>query len=148
MERLPYIDEHSTLIGVSPERVWPALISVLRSDLGDRTPPQLTRLLALAPPQRRGEWRGELTRGDTLPGFEAAEVRAGQHLALYGHHRFSRYSLVFQLDADGPDGCILRACTRADFPGLAGRAYRALVIGSGGHRILVRRILRHVARRA
>jgi hypothetical protein len=38
------------------------------------------------------------------------------------------------------------ARTWAEFPGPAGAAYRALVIGSGGHRLVVRRMLRRVAR--
>src|ERR1700689_2157125 len=140
MERLPYIDEHSTRIGAPPTRVWPALISMLRSDLS--APQQLTRLLALSPPTLSGEWCGELARGDTLPGFDAADVRFPHHLGLYGEHRFSRYSLEFQLEPDGADGCILHARTRAAFPGPVGRVYRALVIGSGGGRILVRTLVR------
>jgi hypothetical protein len=43
---------------------------------------------------------------------------------------------------------MLRARSYAEFPGPAGRVYRALVIGSGGHRIMVRRLLRDVADRA
>jgi hypothetical protein len=39
----------------------------------------------------------------------------------------------------------LRALTFAAFPGVHGKAYRALVIGSGGHRIVVRRMLKRVA---
>ncbi|MDQ6710077.1 MAG: hypothetical protein M3Z11_05920 [Candidatus Dormibacteraeota bacterium] len=69
-------------------------------------------------------------------------------LALRGAHRFSTYALVFELDANGATACTLRAQSWAAFPGLAGRAYRALVIGTGGHRLVVRRLLRRAARRA
>jgi hypothetical protein len=44
------------------------------------------------------------------------------------------------------DGGRLHARTQAAFPGLRGRLYRAAVIGSGGHRIITRRLLRQVAR--
>jgi hypothetical protein len=42
----------------------------------------------------------------------------------------------------------LRATTWAAFPGVAGTVYRALVIGTGGHRIVVRRILKRIAAEA
>jgi len=41
------------------------------------------------------------------------------------------------------DGEVLRARTEAAFPGLLGRLYRAAVIGSGGHRLVARRLLRN-----
>jgi hypothetical protein len=51
------------------------------------------------------------------------------------------------LDAADPptDGVRLRALTFAAFPGLHGKVYRALVIGSGGHRVVVRRMLKRIA---
>ena len=69
---------------------------------------------------------------------------APRRLALRGRHPFATYRLVYELDPEA-DGVRLRALTFADFPGLRGRVYRALVIGSGGHRIVVRRMLRRVA---
>jgi hypothetical protein len=148
MERLPYIDEHSIRIGATREGVWSALASVLRSDLGGSTPGLLARMLGVVPARSRGDWRGTLQLGDTLPGFAVAEVRFPERLALCGEHRFSRYALVFELDASDGARCTLRAQTWAEFPGGAGRAYRALVIGTRGHRVVVRRMLRRVARRA
>lgn len=35
--------------------------------------------------------------------------------------------------------------TFAKFPGIRGKIYRALVIGSGGHRVMVRRMLGRIA---
>jgi hypothetical protein len=148
MEQLPYIDEHSTVIGATRERVWDALVSTLRTDLGGAAPAVVKRALGLAPSEARGDWRGTLQQGDALPGFAVLEAHAPQRLALRGGHRFSRYALVFELDANGDTSCTLRAETRAEFPGLTGRAYRALVIGTGGHRLAVGRLLRNVARRA
>lgn len=147
MEQLPYIDEHSIQIRATREEAWRALVSVLRTDLGGSTTLPLTRLLGVEPAQLRGDWRGEIRLGDTLPGFAVAETRSPERLALHGEHRFSRYALVFELDATDAAGCTLRAQTWAEFPGNAGRAYRALVIGTRGHRVVVHRLLRKVARR-
>ncbi|HEX5852341.1 MAG TPA: hypothetical protein VFY36_04555 [Solirubrobacteraceae bacterium] len=147
MERLPYIDEHSITIGATRERVWEALVSTLRANLGTTTPTPLRMLLDVAPAEARGDWRGALSIGDALPGFSIAEVSHPERLALSGHHRFSRYALVFEIDSIDAERSTLRARTSAAFPGLAGRVYRALVIGSRGHRLVVRRLLRSIAGR-
>jgi hypothetical protein len=112
MEQLPYIDEHSRLVGASRERVWAALPGIKRAQ----------------------------------PGFHVAEAIQPQRLELRGSHPFSRYMLVFELDERGTGQSLLRAQTWAVFPGFKGRIYRALVIGSGGHRIAVRLWLRQIAR--
>jgi hypothetical protein len=148
MERLPYIDEHSIRIAATREEVWSALASVLRTDLGGSAPGLIARLLGVQPAQLRGDWRATPQLGDTLPGFAVAEIDFPERLALRGQHRFSRYALVFELDASDASHCALRAQTWAEFPGCAGRAYRALVIGTRGHRVIVRRLLRRVAGRA
>jgi len=70
-----------------------------------------------------------------------AEAEPGRRLALRGRHRFANYRLTFIFD-----GGLLRAQTHAEFPGILGRLYRAAVIGSGGHRIITRHMLRQVAR--
>ena len=122
-------------------------MSVFRTDLGGNAPRSLTRLLGVVPARSQGDWRGPLHLGDTLPGFAVAEIHPPERLALRGEHRFSRYALVFELDATDTARCTLRAQTWAEFPGSAGRVYRALVIGTRGHRVVVRRLLRKVARR-
>ncbi|MHB8235361.1 MAG: hypothetical protein ACYDHT_11980, partial [Solirubrobacteraceae bacterium] len=81
-------------------------------------------------------------------GFSVARCEPPSLLELRGRHRFSRYALVFELAAVGEERCRLSARSYAEFPGLAGRAYRALVIGSGGHRVVVRRMLREIAERS
>ncbi len=148
MEQLPYIDEHSITIDATCEHVWGALAQALRTDFGGAASAPLTRLLGVTPAQARGNWRGTLQAGDALPGFAVAETHAPERLELRGRHRFSRYALVFELDAIGTARCTLRAQTWAEFPGPIGRVYRALVIGTGGHRLIVRRLLCNVARRA
>jgi hypothetical protein len=147
MECLPYIDEHRIRIGATPDAVWEALVSVLRTQ-GGAVPLPLARAWGLTPGERRGDWSAPLRAGDSVPGFEVADVQRARRLALRGQHRFSRYALVFELEPTDTDGCTLRAQSWAAFPGVAGAAYRVLVIGTRGHRLAVRRLLRSVARRA
>jgi hypothetical protein len=147
MERLPYIDEHRTSIRASPDAAWDALLSVVRRQVGI-VPPRLARVWGLTPQVRRGEWTGSPSQGDALPGFEVSEVDRGRRLALRGRHRFSRYALVFDVEPTAVDACVVRARSWAAFPGAAGAAYRALVIGTGGHRVAVRRLLRSIERTA
>ena len=140
MERLPYIDEHSGHVGATPERTWTALTETLRAtfgggDLG-------ARLLGCEPLRETPGWAG--LPGQTLPGFGVAEAEPGRRLVLRGRHRFSEYQLTFLLDDDGR----VRAQTHAAFPGPHGRLYRAAVIGTRGHVLATRWMLRQVARRA
>jgi hypothetical protein len=130
MEPLAYVDEHRERIAATPERTWQALTRLVRG---------LTRP---APAAFAALWRLE-----PRSGFAIVEESAPRHLALRGRHRFARYELAFDVDPS-PGGVTLRARTHAEFPGVAGRAYRALVIGSGGHLLLVRRMLRRIARSA
>jgi hypothetical protein len=139
MEQLPYIDEHSTSIGAPRERVWITLASVLRHEIGGGS--GIARALGCDPVHGTPGFDGSLDQ--TLPGFRVVESEPGRKLALRGRHRFSHYQLTFLLEDDR-----LRAQTHAAFPGVLGRLYRAAVIGTGGHRIVTRRLLRQVARRA
>jgi hypothetical protein len=139
MERLPYIDEHAMTIGAPRDRVWVALTEVLHRET--RGGEVIARALGCEP--ARGTPRFDGTAGQTIPGFRVAEAEPGRRLALRGRHRFSDYQLTFVLE-DGR----LRAQTHAAFPGVLGRLYRAAVIGTRGHRLVTRRLLRQVARRA
>ena len=144
---MPYIDEHSRAIGATRERAWTALIASLRG-LGRTVPRAIVGPWGLQPARAQGDWSATPQLGDCLPGFAVERSQPPRVLALSGRHRFARYALVFELDETGEAGCALRARSYAEFPGAAGRVYRALVIGSGGHRVAVRRLLRDVARRA
>ncbi len=75
-------------------------------------------------------------------------MRRGELLSLRGGHRFSRYRLDFEVVEADAGRSQVWARTWAEFPGPAGAAYRALVIGSGGHRVVVRRMLGRVAQLA
>jgi hypothetical protein len=120
MEQLPYIDEHAISVCADRTRTWRALLSVVCRDPGDIS---------------------------TVPiGFVLDSVTTDKRLALKGRHLFAIYRLVFELDEkEGPPRTLLRAMTWSRFPGIAGRAYRALVISSGAHRLLVQWMLRRIA---
>jgi hypothetical protein len=85
---------------------------------------------------------------DGTRGFRVAVAAPGHELALVGRHPFSTYALVFRLDETGRGHTRLRAETRARFPGPAGALYRRLVIGTGGHTVVVRHMLRKVRKNA
>jgi hypothetical protein len=118
-------------MAATPEQAWDAVSKLVRSRLTRSAPSVFIALWKLEP----------------RSGFAVAEEEAPRHLALRGRHRFSRYELSFDVEPHA-DGVTVRARTAAEFPGLAGRAYRALVIGSGGHRLVVRAMLRQIARAA
>jgi hypothetical protein len=140
---LPYIDEHTTTIQVDdPGLAWSALGEVIERFW--RVPSLGTRLLQAEPAMRSGD---PLLAGSTLPGFAVVCAEPGRELALQGHHRFSSYALIFRLVPD-EHHTTLGAETRAAFPGMSGRAYRALVIGTRAHILVVRALLRATRRRA
>lgn len=137
MEQLPYIDEHSQRVDGPAGVVWAALLAVLRRDMGGSA--SIARMLGCDPARGTAEFTGQ--PGEAIPGFRVLEAEPGRRLVLRGRHRFSDYALTFVLDGDR-----LSAQTHAAFPGVLGRLYRAAVIGSGGHGVVTRRLLRRVAR--
>jgi hypothetical protein len=143
---LPFVDTHDTLVDASPAATWDALVVVVRASF-DRPGSALIARLLGCEPSRRGDSSPSVP-GATLPGFRVTAAEPGRQLALEGRHRFSRYRLVFVLDPVDDARCRLRAETWAAFPGLAGRAYRALVVGTHGHVLVVCLILALVCRRA
>lgn len=147
MEDLPYIDQGVRKIDVSPDQVWHALVGMLGS-LGQGLPSALVALWGLEPARRAGDWRCSPAVGDTIPGFGVVRVQRPRELVLRGGHRFARYELRFEITDEDHGSCVLHAHTSAVFPGPEGAIYRALVIGRGGHRLAVRKMLERIARRA
>jgi hypothetical protein len=137
MDPLPYIDDQSQPIDAPADEVWMALLKVLRRAMGGSAP--IARILGCDPARGTTGFAGR--PGETLPGFRVVEADPGRRLALRGRHRFSSYALTFFVEGDR-----LRAQTRAAFPGVLGWLYRTAVIGSGGHGVVTRRLLRQVAR--
>ncbi|MCV7384882.1 hypothetical protein [Mycolicibacter longobardus] len=119
MEQLPYIDEHAITIDASPAETWTALLAVLCRNPADPTSVPL--------------------------GFALDEATPPRRFALKGRHPFAVYRWVFELDDLGAGRTRVRSQTWAAFPGLHGKVYRALVIGSGGHRVVVQLMLRRIA---
>jgi hypothetical protein len=136
--RLPFIDEHAVEVAATRERAWDALREVLERSFRGRRTELFARLLGASQTQPRGD-PGET--GASIVGFRVARAQAPTELDLEGEHRFSRYALTFRLDALADQRSRIRAETRAEFPGLHGRAYRAAVIGTRAHVVLVRRLL-------
>lgn len=122
MERLPYIDEHAITVAAGRAETWAAVLRTICHDPHDPS--------------------------KVPTGFVLDEARPPERLALTGRHLFARYRWVFELDAAGPQRTRVRSATWADFPGVHGKVYRALVIGTGAHRVVVRATLRRIASRA
>jgi len=142
---LPYLDEHGVEIAASPEAVWESLCRVAEGSFSSPFAARFARLVGCEATGASGP--RPLAEGSTFPGFTVARAEPGSQLALAGRHRYSDYALIFHLAASG-SGTRLRAETRAQFPGAAGRLYRAAVIGTRGHVLVTMRLLKAVKRRA
>ncbi|WP_127481124.1 hypothetical protein [Nocardioides pantholopis] len=142
---LPLLDRHSTVIAAPPAVVLEVAARYARG-LAYPDHPLLHLLLGTEPPA----------------GFGIDEPAEGE-VSLSGRHRFSDYRLVFAVDAvdgvDGTDGAnganganeggtTLTVLSYAAFPGLRGRIYRGLLLGTGGHVLAVRRMLADIGSRA
>ena len=143
---LPHIDEHATTVAAGRDEVWRALWETLTRSWGGRGR-LAARALGCAETEVR-DLEGAPVEGSTIVGFRVERARPEGELALAGRHRYSRYALVFRIDALPGGATRLRAQTLAEFPGPAGALYRLLVIGSRGHVLAVRRLLEAVRRRA
>ena len=124
--------------------MWLVLGDVVSSSFAPRAE-RAGCILGVEPTTSEGD---PLVEGSTLVGFRVARAKEPAELALHGRHRFSGYSLTFRLEQRSLERTTVRAETRAEFPGLAGSAYRALVIGTRGHVLVVRRMLRAIKARA
>jgi hypothetical protein len=135
--QLPFIDEIGVGIDAPRDAVWDSLCAAVGRSFGGAATMRFAGLLGCADRQPSGQVDEP---GATLVGFHVARSRRPQELALEGEHRFAQYALAFHIDDVG-ERSRLRAETRAAFPGWHGRTYRALVIGSGGHIVAVKRLL-------
>ena len=142
-ESLPLIDEHGRRINADRKQVWAALGRMLSRP--DRLVTTIVLRLAGALPQRAAG--DPLREGSAIAGFAVVRAVRPEILVLAGRHRFSRYALTFRLRA-AEAASVVTAESRAEFPGVTGTAYRALVVGSGGHVVAVRRMLARVASEA
>jgi hypothetical protein len=135
--QLPYVDEHTLEVAAPAAAVRRAVGGCLPRDAGTRVG---AAILGTVPARAQGD---PLTLGASIPGFAVVEADPDRRLVLAGRHRFSEYTLAFEIAEQGAV-TQLTAISHARFPGIRGRAYRALVIGSGAHRVLVRRWVRRI----
>ncbi|AIR97196.1 hypothetical protein [Streptomyces glaucescens] len=143
---LPLIDEHRTVVAADAGAVWRGLGEVLDRSYAGAGAVRFARLVGCADPAASGA--RPLAEGSTVSGFRVTAADPGRELVLVGRHRFSTYALTFLLDGAGPGRTVLRAVSRARFPGPAGALYRSLVVGTGGHALAVRHLLASVRRRS
>ncbi|HEY2791175.1 MAG TPA: hypothetical protein VGJ28_02400 [Micromonosporaceae bacterium] len=127
---LPFVDEHDIVIAAARDRVWAEVRRYADTSLATFAHRPLVRLLGAEP-------------GGA---FTVTRESRGECLELTGRHRFARYRLEFGLVDVADGGTRLSARTYAAFPGPYGRVYRALLLGTRGHVIAVRRMLRSVRR--
>ena len=138
-DALPRLDEHATDIDAAADDVWTALLRDAGRDdvpaLVGRRRPWSSGAPTPAPPGPVRSPRARPSRVSAWPAWSRApswRSRAGTAAPAY--------ALVFRLERiDGRTR--LRAESRATFPGVAGGAYRLLVVGTGGHAAAVRRLL-------
>lgn len=138
---LPLIDTHSIAVPQGDRAAWGGIVRLVSERMSSRLGARYASLIGAVPARDSGPRPVEL--GSTMPGFEVTAFAPGRELALTGSHHFSRYQLVFRVE-----GGSVVAETHAEFPGALGWAYRLLVIGTRAHRIIVRRLLRSIAREA
>ncbi len=139
---VPFIDEHTIEIEASTAAVWETLVQQVGGLFGGSVAPRYARVVGCEDQTVGGPQ--PLAEGSTLPGFHVEIFTPPNELVLAGRHRFSTYVLRFRTEAISPTRSRLHAETRAAFPGVAGGIYRLAVIGTGGHAVVVRRMLSRV----
>ncbi|MBW3668977.1 MAG: SRPBCC family protein [Actinobacteria bacterium] len=144
--QLPTVDEHEITVAAPVDTVWRAVLDALDRGFSGTGAAAYARVVGCEPSTASGP--RPLAEGSTMPGFRVVGADHGRRLTLEGRHRFSTYALVFHVDPLDAGRCRVRAESRAAFPGPAGAAYRLLVVGTGGHAVAVRRLLRGIGRRA
>ncbi len=126
---LPLLDQHSATLQASQSAVW-----------------QAVRRYGCGLAQSDHVVLGWILGTEPRSGFELAEGIEGERLELTGQHRFARYRLVFELDAEASNATRLSIVSFAAFTGTRGRLYRGLLLGTRGHVLAVRRMLRTIRR--
>ena len=141
---MPFVDEHRVVIDAPAAAVWENLVHQVSELFGGGLAPRYARAVG-CDDQTAGGPR-PLAEGSTMPGFHVEIFTPPSELILAGRHRFSTYVLRFRVEPIGTTQSRVCAETRAAFPGFAGGLYRFMVIGTGGHKVAVRRILSRVSR--
>ena len=143
-EALPLVDRHGFRTAADADKVWAALAPTLLASFGTRRARWFARVVGCS--QRKVSRPFLMRPGDRLAGFRIVTAQQPAELVLEGEHRFARYALIFRI-AQREGITTVGAETRAVFPGSPGRAYQGLVVGTGAHGRVTRRILRGLRRR-
>lgn len=143
---LPFVDELDVLLKASPEQVYLAVASHIERSLQGLGPRVFSRILGCE--SRGASFSVPPAVGQTTNGFTVARAEPPGLLVLEGTHRFAiaRLSFIVEKKADGFTR--LAARTDAAFPGFKGAVYRALVIGSDAHMLIVKGMLASIRRLA
>lgn len=146
MQDLPFVDEFDTRVAATPEITFEVLATVVGRSFAGDAGRVFTALLGCA--HRGSTYALPPEVGQELNGFRVAAADRPRRLVLEGRHRFASYRLGFAIEPVPGGGSRLSARTDAAFPGIHGGAYRLLVIGSGAHAVIAKRMLGAVARQA
>ncbi len=145
LEKLPPIDEHAIEVDAPAEVSWEAIFPTIEQSLNGRHAQRYAERLGAVVTVANGDLHHP---GGMLPGFTVIRAIEPVMLALAGRHRFSQYAVVFRIDLLPGQRSQVRLETRAEFFGRKGRLYRAGVVGTRGHVLVVNRMLRAIKRRA
>jgi len=145
LENLPPIDEYEIELDAPAGAAWAALFPTLEESLDTSFARRYSERVGARDTAASGDLHHP---GGTLPGFVVSRSIAPVMLALIGEHAFSKYAVVFRIDMLPGQRSRVRLETRAQFLGRKGRLYRAGVLGTRGHVLVVRRLLRGIRRRA
>jgi len=143
---LPFVDAHSIDVDSGSATTWQAVLAVAERMASGRTSERFARAVGCEDAKPGGP--RPLAEGSAIVGFHVTTADPERELTLAGRHRFSNYALVFRLERLAEQRTRVTAETWAAFPGARGRIYRTLVIGTRGHVLAVRRMLRAIEARA
>lgn len=145
LEQLPPVDEHYIEVEAPAEATYAALFPTLESALGSKFAHSYCERVGAAETETHGDLHHP---GGTLPGFTVIRAIAPVMLALSGEHKYAKYAVVFRIDLLPGQRSRVRLETRAQFAPRRGRLYKAAVLGTRGHVLIVNRMLRSIKRRA
>lgn len=150
MSDLPFLDEQAVTIAASADEVWDALAARVEGVFSGAVAGRYAQFVGCEDTVPSGP--RPLAAGSVVVGFHVTTADRTRLLVLEGRHRFSNYAIVLRIDeldeVDGERESRLRAESRAEFPGLLGRAYRLAVVGTRAHGLVVRRLLKAVGEAA
>lgn len=145
LEDLPAIDEHYIDVYAPAEATYAALFPAIERFFAGKLAQGYCERIGAMETEKRGDLHHP---GGTLPGFTVTRAIEPVMLALAGEHRFAKYAVVFRIDLLPEKRSRVKLETRADFTAGKGRIYKAAVIGTHGHVLVVNRMLRAIKRGA